>query len=493
MLEHDGTGRDLLARHRWIAAAIAAAPFCVLWVTVFLTQRIPWRVHYDQSLYHEPAIRAFMSQWPEINLYDYLSATTPGYHLILAAVGGVFGDSMDTMRLASGVIALAFVGLLGAALSSRVKPIVAGVLVWPLACSIYVVQSGVYLLPDNLGWLGVCGMVVMALRTSPGIPCVMFMGLWLIFVVMARQLHAWTFGLVLVAAWMSRIRSNESYIGPALIQHFGSRLIGIIVAIIMIIPAMLLLYGFVRMWDGPVPPRFATQYSGGLNGASTAFLLSLIAVFGVFHFPVFMPTLATLWRTSRRSIWISAISGSAAATITPTMYDYPAGRRSGLWNIAAKLPNIGHSSVLIVALSTVGAVVFLALLKPLRARDRIVMCATFAGFCIASAAGVELWQRYTEPFILMFTALLVGMNMQREHEREGSYPGGSRTLISLIGSVTIAVGFAGMNIISPFTSNSVRVGDPAPPPKSDDDTSPVPAPVDVVPPPPPHGTLPWMR
>jgi hypothetical protein len=175
------------------------------------------------------------------------------------------------------------------------------------------------------------------------------------------------------------------------------------------------------------------------------------------------------------------------------MYDYPAGRRSGLWNIAAKLPNIGHSSVLILALSTVGAVVFLALLKPLRARDRIVMCATFAGFCIASAAGVELWQRYTEPFILMFTALLVGMNMQREHEREGSYPGGSRTLISLIGSVTIAVGFAGMNIISPFTSNSVRVGDPAPPPKSDDDTSPVPAPVDVVPPPPPHGTLPWMR
>ncbi|MFN9993657.1 MAG: hypothetical protein ACK54H_09945 [Phycisphaerales bacterium] len=493
MPEHDGTGRDLFARHRWIAAAVAIAPLCALWIIIFFTHRIPWRVHYDQSLYHEPAIRAFMHQWPDIDLYDYLSATTPGYHLILAAFAGAFGDSANVMRIASGIIALLLVGLFGAAMSSRVKPIVAGFLAWPLACSMYVVQSGVYLLPDNLGWLGVCAMIVMALRTNPGILCISFMGLWLIFVVMARQLHAWTFGLVLVAAWLSDTDSRERYIGPALLRNFAGKFSKLVVAILAVSPAMLLLYGFVRMWDGPVPPRFATQYSGGFNAASTAFLLSLIAVIGIFQLPTFAPTLATMWRTSRRSVWISAISGFIAAAITPTMYDYPSGRRSGLWNIAAKLPNIGHSSVLILVLSTVGAIVFLALLKPLRARDRIVMCATFGGFCIATAAGVELWQRYTEPFVLMFITLLVGMNIEREREQEGSYPGGSRTILSLIGSVVIACGFAGMNIIAPFAGNSVRVGEPAPPPKSADDTSPVPAPVDVVPPPPPHGILPWMR
>ena len=489
MSEHDGTGRDLITRNRLTAAAVAAAPLCMVWLAIFLTHRIPWRVHYDQSLYHEPAIRTFLDQWPSVNLYDYLSATTPGYHLILAAVGAVFGDSTTIMRITSGVIAVALVGLCGAAMSSRVKPVVAGVLTWPLACSIYVVQSGVYLLPDNLGWLGVCAMVVMALRTNPGFLCIAFMGFWLMFVVMARQLHAWTFGLVLVAAWLSNVDSKEMYIGPALVGGMHRKVKTLAVAIVTVLPALLLLYGFVRMWDGPVPPRFGLQYSGGFNAASTAFLLSLIAVIGVFQLPVFLPTLVSLWRTSKRSIFVSAFSGMAAAAITPTMYDYPAGRRSGLWNIAAKLPNIGHSSVLILALSTLGAIVFLALMKPLRARDRIVMCATFAGFCIASAAGVELWQRYTEPFILMFIALLVCMNIQRE----ASQVGGSRTVLSLIGSIVLAAGFCGLNMTAPFGSNSVQVGEPAPPPKSADDTSPIPAPVDVVPPPPPHGILPWVK
>lgn len=493
MVEHDGTGRDLIAPRRWIAAFVAIAPLVVLWLLIFASNRIPWRVHYDQSLYHEPAIRNFIERWPSLDLYDYLSATTPGYHLFVATIASLFGDSTTAMRTVSGMIALVYVGFFGASLSSRVKPITAGVLAWPLACSMYVVQSAVYLLPDNFGWLAVAGMVVMALRGSPSVLCIGFMGLWLVFVVMARQVHAWTFGLVLCSAWLANVGRDERFVGPALIAKAGRKTVFFSIALFAVLPGMLLLYGFMRMWDGPVPPRFASQYPGGVNAASTAFLLSLLAIFGVFQIPTILPTVSMLWRTAKPRLLAAAAAGLVAAVATPTNYDYAAGRRSGLWNVAANLPNIGHSSILIVVLSTVGAVVLLALLKPLRARDRIVMCAAFAGFCLAAAAGVELWQRYTEPFVIMFMSLLIAMNTEsfmENHERGGarSTPG-----MHMIGSVVLAALFSVMSIVAPYSAQSVPVGSPAPPPKSADDTSPVPAPVDIVPPPPKHGVLPWMR
>lgn len=493
MVEHDGSGKDLCTPRRITAAFVAVVPLLILWIVIFASHRIPWRVHYDQSLYHEPAIRNFIERWPSLDLYDYLSATTPGYHLIVAMSSSVFGDSPTTMRIVSGVIALVFVGFFGASMSSRVKPMTAGMLAWPLACSMYVVQSAVYLLPDNLGWLAVCGMVVMALRVTPSAWCIGFMGVWLVFVVCARQVHAWTFGLVLCSAWLAEVKSREKYVGAALIAGFGRKIKPFMIGCLAVVPGLLLLYGFVRMWDGPVPPRFASQYPGGVNAASTAFTLSLIAIFGVFQIPVISPTLGTLWRSAKHRIFISATGGLLAAALTPTNFDYAAGRRSGLWNVAAKLPNIGHTSLLILVLSTAGAVVLLALLKPIRARDRIIMCAAFAGFCLAAAAGVELWQRYTEPFIIMFIALLVAMNIERADEEQASAGVIASNPMMLAGSTALSCIFCVMSIATAYSAGSVPFDSPPPPPKTADDTSPVPAPVDIIPPPPKHGVLPWMQ
>jgi len=55
---------------------------------------------FDQLNYHEQVIRRFVEQWPAPDLSDYLSATTPGYHLALAAFAEYAGESAVALRLA---------------------------------------------------------------------------------------------------------------------------------------------------------------------------------------------------------------------------------------------------------------------------------------------------------------------------------------------------------------------------------------------------------
>src|SRR4051794_39707330 len=54
------------------------------------------RASYDQNVYHLPTIRQFASELPRPDFSNYLSATTPGYHLILAILSraGAFTDRL---------------------------------------------------------------------------------------------------------------------------------------------------------------------------------------------------------------------------------------------------------------------------------------------------------------------------------------------------------------------------------------------------------------
>src|SRR3954471_19287846 len=69
-----------------LVALCLTLTFAVLGTVLILSQRIPGRVAYDQKLYHDPSIRQFASQWPDFDFWHYLSATTPGYHVLMAGV-----------------------------------------------------------------------------------------------------------------------------------------------------------------------------------------------------------------------------------------------------------------------------------------------------------------------------------------------------------------------------------------------------------------------
>lgn len=53
---------------------------------------------WDQVNYHEKVIRTFIDQWPAPDLSNYLSATTPLYHLLLASVGKLISVSPAALQ-----------------------------------------------------------------------------------------------------------------------------------------------------------------------------------------------------------------------------------------------------------------------------------------------------------------------------------------------------------------------------------------------------------
>ena len=67
----------------WPAMALPVV-FLIFAVPVILSGNIAGTGAYDQLLFHQVVIRWFTRDWPNFDFSNYPSATTPGYHLILA-------------------------------------------------------------------------------------------------------------------------------------------------------------------------------------------------------------------------------------------------------------------------------------------------------------------------------------------------------------------------------------------------------------------------
>ena len=104
------SGRDR-RRSRYGAMAVLCLLFCVLiWPVVFSAQgrlgdaapdiNYPTSEMGDQRKYHEPTILVFAEQWPRVDLVNYPSATSPGYHLVLAVVARYISHDLVVLQFA---------------------------------------------------------------------------------------------------------------------------------------------------------------------------------------------------------------------------------------------------------------------------------------------------------------------------------------------------------------------------------------------------------
>ncbi|HYE60866.1 MAG TPA: hypothetical protein VD997_02625 [Phycisphaerales bacterium] len=400
---------------RPLLPALTLAAFTLaLGLALILSSRIPSRVAYDQKLYHEPTIRQFARQWPDFDLWHYKSATTPGYHILEAAVARFISPSITALQLVSLLIATTLSFLLGHAAGRRAPPLLAIAITLPFACSVYVVQSSAWLLPDDLGWLGVLAILLIALRPRLTLAWLTLGGLILLALVLVRQIHAWTAGLLWVAAWLTP-SSQEATADPTtdpliplklVFTDVPRQLTRTLLAVAFTVPALAILALFARYWQGLVPPVFQGWYKGA-NPAAFVMILATFGAFSPFFAPLWWPHALRLWRTQRTTLLVILALIFVAACIVPTNHDYEAGRRSGLWNIAAKLPLIaGHTSPFMLALSMLGALAILALAAANDPRRRLILIAAILGYTAASTANHDLFQRYVDPFALMLFALL---------------------------------------------------------------------------------------
>lgn len=401
-------------------AAIAAAGLAALVATLpalalILTGHNAGRGAWDSIVYHEPFIRQLAADWPRFDLSDPLTATTPGYHLLLATVAAAGADSETALRLISALIGAALAALVAAWCARRTTALDAVLLALPLACSIYLLSSSAWLLPDNLAWIGVSLVLMLTLAdrrpSSRNLPsrATIAAAAVLIPLVFTRQIHLWAAGVVWLAAWLGPDRSDPP--DPPgrpfrLFDQIPTRLSRTAAALALTVPAFLVVAWFVRHWGGLTPPRFQSDITG-VNPATPAFILVQIAVLTIGFGPWLAPALLRALRHRPLIPLAGAGLGLLLALAPPTTYAPDLGRYSGWWSLAQAAPVLfGRTSATFLLLAPVGGVVLAGALSGAPRRTAWLMLGALTAFAVAQSATINSWQRYHEPFLLILLAML---------------------------------------------------------------------------------------
>jgi len=418
----------LAVRLWWIVPVALVALHLAIAVPLIERGVMTGRWGEDQINYHERVIRTFAQELPRPNLREYHSATTPGYHLVVAAASRVVGDSQSRLQLVGAMFTVLLLGALGTVVALRYraraegKDVAAGTGVpsgnnggmlvalavsLPVACSMYVFQSGVWLLPDNAGWLGVLLVMVVGLRFRASVGTLAAGSAAMVMVVLFRQIHLWAAGMLWVGAWLSvHGTEHRSERGKELVAFPIVRLRRAGSAFIATLPAFIVLYVFYSMWGGLTPREFQGQYHG-FNPAAPAFILAVVGVASVFFIGFISRGVWALVREKRAMLLGAGLIGVVASVVPNTSYDPEMGRFSGLWKIAEKLPLIAsHTAPGMVALAVLGSVMAAAWFVALPRREGWFFLAALSGFTAAQSASFQIWQRYNEPFVLMLLAVI---------------------------------------------------------------------------------------
>lgn len=364
------------------------------------------RAVFDQNTFHLPVVRQFSEEWPRPDFYNYESATTPGYHVFLALVDRYVSDDVRVLRAVGLLFTLALLALVGHMAGRWVRPGVALAMCLPMIASLYIFSSGVWLLPDNIGWLGVVAILLLVLQPRVRETHLAWGGAILIALVFVRQAHIWAASLLWLGAWLSGSTGASGVLLPRERKEWVERSKRLILAFCLTLPAFVLLAWFVRLWGGLTPPLFRSdfQYVQGPNWAMPTIILASIGVGGVCYGGFLAPSVWRALRASRGAMATALLGTTAGAllcAIPETSWSLAEHRTGGLWNAALHAPVIAERSTIMIALAGLGGFVVACLSLVLGARDRWV----FLGCLGASAAALTMnayaYPRYCEGLILV--------------------------------------------------------------------------------------------
>lgn len=379
----------------WMAAGITSAILAAQSLWLILSGNNVGRAAYDATAYHLRFIRDLSAQFPQFDLSNPLTATTPGYHILLACFARMGVESTAGLRIVSLAIGCCFVGLVAAWLARRTGSALAAVLAFPLVCSVYVVGAAAWTVPDNLGWLLVVAIITLVLREPVRPRDLLLASALLVPLVLVRQIHIWAAAVVWIGGWKLAEQRRGGPIARSSVAAVAPWLVATL-------PAFGVLFAFMRYWGGLTPPRFQSEVEA-ISPATPAFILLQIAILSVGFLPWIAPLVAERWRANRAIMLGAAGSALVVSVIPKTTASFAEGRFSGWWVLAEKGPVVaGHTSIAVVVGACAGAVVLAALLLSLRTRDRVVIGGALLAFTAALTSNFYCWQRYHEP-LLLFT------------------------------------------------------------------------------------------
>ena len=389
----------------WGPAAVLVALYLAGAMPLILSGNTSGRGASDALNYHLLAIRTFAAELPAPDLLAYPVTTTPLYHLVLAVVARLLTPSTVVLQLTGALFTIGLIATLARWCAARASPALAIACGLPVVASSYVFQSGVWTLPDNAGWWGVLAILLIALDRRSTRPELLAGAVVLLALVLVRQIHVWTAALLWTAAWFGPDEQRPG-LWSRLFVPTPERLRRTLAEAAATLPAFAAVAAFAWLWRGLTPPMFQGMYAGP-GWSAPALILAILGGVSVCFTGSWLGGAVRLWRGHRWAIIAAALAGLTVAALPPTTYDTHAGRYSGLWNYADRLGILGgHSSVLVMLLSTAGGACLAFWIASLERRDRWVTLAAFASFAAAQCASPMVWQRYNEPFVLLVCAVL---------------------------------------------------------------------------------------
>jgi len=341
---------------------------------------------WDETSYHLPAVRQIREHWPKLDVEkDSLSATAPGYHYFLASISLATGTGRPALRLVNLAVSFGVVVLLCRSWPAGCGPWPAFFSILPLAASNFVIKSASYVVTDNAALLFSTGTLLslFLIPSKRGPRAASVLAAAGVFV---RQISIW-----LVAPLAVRLLAE-----PRPVRRLP-----------LVLPACLTLAWLFLSWRGVVPPiwRDLTHASQGLVPAAGAYLLAVLAILGPFYYLVASrPT----WRADAFNRWsiAGASVGIILAVAGPNTPDHDSGRWGGyLWELAARLPNLGDYSPVFLVLAPMGGVVLTMLARRLWTEvgpnAGAVWLISFLAWMSTTMTNRQVFHRYYEPTLLL--------------------------------------------------------------------------------------------
>ncbi len=416
----------------------AWAPVLVLLILVagiFLGDHLISSHAYDQNHYHIQVIRQFEAQWPAPDFSDYAAATGPLYHLVLVALGEVFGNDLETLRVLSVLFGIGLVVAVAGVAGRLTAPRAAAFLAMPLAASIYVVGSATHVHTDDFAWMAASLCIGCVLVRKHCAPVLMAASVAMLAAVATRQNFIWLAGPVLLAGLLDLARERNSLGWKRLLAHVA-----------VILPSVGLLVTFVVLWGGLVPPHFQEFHVSGGNWIAPGYALGLLGLYAPF-FLLAVPEPRTLLRGRLLVPCLAALVGALLVLLPVSAPDVAAGRTGGpLWTLSG-LWVVADRSIPLAFFAAFGAgsLAFfgLAVFSANATRGWLILLCALAATTVTQVANVQTFQRYFDTPTLVFLCWTLAMILGERRESVGKASGGPALLGVILASLLVVrmVGF----------------------------------------------------
>lgn len=383
----------------------------------------------DQDRYHWQVIQTMAKEWPTPNVVSYDSATTPGYHWVMAGMLRATG-SRTALLLLNTLIGLALIASVWWSVAGVVGGWRGAALAAPVMLSPYVLGGSIWMTTDNAALMFVTLALGLAVLRRFTIGRAAGMGACATGGVLVRQIHLWPVAVIGLAGLL---RSPLARFAPPALrdekrQSPRSWKYFIAAAVAAAIPVVAVGV-FVWLWGGLMPKSDWIRgfHDQGPNLASPAFALALAAAYGVFF-------LGLAWEQVRRirvtdwALWAVAIAGLVVGAAAPTDYVRLLRQYGWLWAVVHRVgeplehtvPSLAalHRSPVIIVGAAAGAIVLLLLYRGARAAGNrtpaLMLLLAMLGWLCAQTANTMAWQRYFDPMILIALAMLGALCVGRE-------------------------------------------------------------------------------